>query len=275
MLVNSTSLPASALKHATVQKMLDDAVLQRKQFGKTKAEIFIVNTEALHAYLQNHFGIENIHAYIEKYGDENLTRSDAVAIAGNSKLRSIRTFKGFLVNSYQPVKAMLNGKELFVNPLEGSYTFISNYASFIPDEAVNIVGIENPENFNYIRQQQHLFSHIKPLFVSRYPQSHDLIRWLQGISNPYLHFGDLDFEGIHIYLHEYKKYLAERAEFLVPASTEVLLQKHGNRALYNSQLSHAPSQLTMPEKPLAHLVQLLHQHKKVLEQEVFISRGKE
>ena len=47
----------------------------------------------------------------------------------------------------------------------------------------------------------------KILFVCRYPQSNDLIKWLQSIPNRYLHFGDLDFAGINIYLNEFKKYL--------------------------------------------------------------------
>ncbi|MCA6071324.1 MAG: hypothetical protein LE168_02900 [Endomicrobium sp.] len=63
---------------------------------------------------------------------------------------------------------------------------------------------------------------MRPLFVSRYPQnqSKDLIKWLQSIPNNYLHFGDFDFAGIGIYLNEYKKYLTDKAMFLIPENIE-------------------------------------------------------
>ena len=38
------------------------------------------------------------------------------------------------------------------------------------------------------------------LLVSRYPQSKDLVTWLHTVPNHYVHFGDIDLAGIHIYL---------------------------------------------------------------------------
>jgi hypothetical protein len=181
----------------------ENAVLQKQQTNKTKAVIGLSNTTALPAYLLNHFGINDLEANILKYTDENLTRSEAIEISGNSKLKTIRTFKGFLVNAYQPILAKLNNKELIIQPSEGSYTYIHDYETFFPDVSVTIVGIENPENFRYIQRQQYLFPHMNPLFVCRYPQSNDLIHWLSNIPNFYL----------HIYLSEYKKYLSERSAY--------------------------------------------------------------
>jgi len=52
---------------------------------------------------------------------------------------------------------------------------------------------------------------------------------------------------------------------------EEKLIRHGNRNLYNRQeLAADPSLLN--EKKLIHLMQLIHQYKKGLEQEIFIQR---
>jgi hypothetical protein len=170
------------------------------------------------------------------------------------------------------VDAILNGNTIQLLPQEGAFSFIHDFESFIPSADTTIVGIENPTNFRWIRQQRHLFENIQPLFISRYPQTQyaDVMEWLQSIPNPYLHFGDLDIAGIHIYLREYKKHLGERASFLVPAGLEQLLQQKGNRDLYNNQLHQLPDEGLITEQPIKEALQLMHRYKKGLEQEIFI-----
>jgi len=270
LLLDTNSFPASVMKHNTVNKMLEDGVLLKKIIGKSQAVIFLQSPAAVHAYLQNQFGIKNLDNYIEKLSNEELSRSEAVEIAANSKIRAIRSFKGFLVNCYAPVKAVLNGAEILIEPLPGRCLFISDFTCFIPDPAVTIVGIENPENFMQVQQQAYLFGNILPLFICRYPQNHDTIKWLQTIPNSYLHFGDLDFEGIKIYLHEYKKHLQHRAGYFIPPHTESLLPQYGNRTLYNKQLPFSKTLQTVDDPSIQLLLQLFHLHKKVLEQEIFI-----
>jgi hypothetical protein len=154
MLLQHISYPASALKHAMVEKMLLDGVLQKRLSGKSKAVIFIPNPATLLTYLKNHFGIADLDKYISAYLNEDLTRSDAVQVSGNSKLKPVRTFKGFLVHCYEPIAATLHGLTITINPAPGSFVFISDYESFFPDSTVTIVGIENPENFRKVHKQQ-------------------------------------------------------------------------------------------------------------------------
>eukprot|EP01035_Chromulina_nebulosa_P009573 gene9573-12920_t len=148
---------SSSMKHAATQKMLDDGVLLTRYTAKNKGVIFTENLVALTDYLHNHFGINNLVAYIEKYNHPEASRSENVHISSNSKLTAVRTFKGFLVNSYQPVETQLNGKPFIVSPAEGSFAFISDYESFILPKHITIVGLENPENFRFINRQQYLF----------------------------------------------------------------------------------------------------------------------
>ncbi len=250
--------------------MLDDGVLQTRFTAKSKGVIFADNLVALTDYLHNHFGINNLATYIEKYNSPEASRGDNVHISSNSKLTAVRTFKGFLVNSYRPIEAQLNGQIFTIAPTEGSFAFVSDYEQFVLPQHVTIVGLENPENFRYISRQQHLFTNITPLFVCRYPYSNDIIKWLKQTPNPYLHFGDLDFEGINIYLNEYKKYLQEKASFFIPEQTASLLIEKGNRDLYSKQLNRQPLAENVDEPAIVQLLQLFHQYKKVLEQEVFI-----
>jgi hypothetical protein len=263
-------IAGSLMNHKVVDQMVEDGILIKKQISKTRSQLYLAAAAGLDAYLHNQFGISNLNLYIGIQVGEELTRAASVHISGDSKLKNIRTFSGFLINSYGPVQCMLNGKSVVLHPLQGSFTFVQDYKTFFPDPAVTIVGIENAENFTHIVKQLYLFKNIQPLFVSRYPQSNDLVKWLKAIPNQYLHFGDLDFEGINIYLHEFKKHLGERATFFIPPQTETYLPKYGNRALYNKQLARAADVSLISEAGIVQLLVRIHQHKKVLEQEIFI-----
>ena len=140
--------------------------------------------------------------------DQPNSRASMAAETGNSKLVMVRSCPGFPVNSYEPIACLLDGKPFVVNPQEGSFLFVADWERFTIPEDVVVIGVENMENFRMIRLQrvffeQYLRAHdlsIRVLFVSRYPQSTDLRRWLCAIPNHYLHFGDFDLAGINIFL---------------------------------------------------------------------------
>ncbi|MCF8255637.1 MAG: hypothetical protein K9J84_13755 [Bacteroidia bacterium] len=192
---NGEKIPLSKVKHSVVLTMLENGILKKQIQGRSKTLIYLNNIVGLSAYLKNHFGIDSIENYVENILRTDLSRADAIDISSNSKLKSIRTFKGFLVNCFQPVDVILNKRPITIAPQEGTFTFIYDFENFSPSVNTTIVGIENPENFRHIQKQKKLFENIQPLFVSRYPQNKDLVRWLQTIPNKYIHFGDFDFAG--------------------------------------------------------------------------------
>ena len=262
-------ISASSAKHAVINEFVDENIIQRT--GRVQKSLSVLNNDRLKVYLQNKFGINDLEKYIETLKLTDFKRTDLTEVSSNSKLKKVRTFKGFLVNSYLPIQARINGNSIFINPEVGTFTFISDFESFeIPDD-ITIVGIENPENFRYIEKQKYLFENIKPLFICRYPQNQhkDLIKWLQTIPNPYLHFGDLDFAGIGIYLNEFKKHLGNRATFFIPSNAEELLERYGNRELYDNQKRNF-SMEEIEEIKLNQLITMIHEYKRGLEQEVFI-----
>lgn len=272
-LINGETLSSSAIKHSIIEELVAERIVERT--GRIQKKIHLVNASALNQYLQNKYGINDLEKYIEVAQKENVQRSELVEISSNSKLKHTRTFKGFLINSYIPIKATLNWKEITFSFTEGTFQFIYDFESFIPENDITIVGVENAENFRWIEKQKHLFADIKPLFVSRYPQnqSKDLIKWLQSIPNKYLHFGDFDFAGIGIYLNEYKKHLKEKASFFISENIENLIDKHGNKSRYDQQKINFNIE-NIEEERIVSLVKLLHQYKKGLDQEILIRHKK-
>lgn len=266
-LQNGEKIPFSKLKHSTIESMIDNGILKKQIQGRSKSQIYLTDKSSLSAYLMNHFGIDNLVNYVTGFKEHGFRRANAIDVSSNSKLRSIRTFKGFLINCFQPLRCKINNKPIIIRPLDGTFTFVYDYETFIPSESITIVGIENPENFRFIHKQMRLFEDIKPLFVSRYPQNKDLIKWLQLIPNNYLHFGDFDFAGLNIYVNEYKKYLTERAQLFLPPDIDTLLSIKGNRDNYHNQTIMFDV-TKIEEENVIKLLRLIERYKKGLEQEI-------
>ena len=209
--------------------------------------------------------------------DASDSRASMATKTGNSKLVMVRSCPGFPVNSYEPIECRLNGYPFMINPQEGSFLFVTDWKTFIIPEDVIVIGIENMENFRMIRWQKaffekylqsHEFSN-RVLFVSRYPQSTDLRRWLCSIPNHYLHFGDFDLAGIHIFLSEFQQYLGkERSSYLIPDDIESRL-KSGSKKRYDEQYCRFRD-IQSDSYELQQLINIIHRERKAYDQEGYI-----
>lgn len=269
MLANGKTLPISSLKGEWFDQMLQDHILVAVTHGSRKS-LRISNEQVFLNYLDSQYAIRDIEKTIDMLSTGEAERSEQVQIVGSSKFYSKRTFTGFLVNCYQPIKAILNGEDLIIKPVIGSYIFINDYKHFQIDENVVIVGIENAENFNKIGQQKYLFDRFgEVLFVARYPQSKDLRNWLSKIPNQYIHFGDFDLAGMQIFESEFYNHLGLRASFFVPDDIETRFINSGNSELYNQQYmkyrNYIPSDLR-----LMPLFEKINHYHKCYEQEGYI-----
>lgn len=269
-LTQGERLPRSQIRHALVDQMVEDGVLSVRS-QKTRQTIYCRDAIGVQHYLKNQLGVNDLSRFVEILTATGSLRADTVRVASDSKAKTIRSFKGFLVNSYRPLDASLHGIPFKIIPTLGTFTYIYDFDQFIPAAEIVIVGVENSENFRYIERQKKLFPMDNTLFVSRYPQSGDLLHWLQTIPNRYLHFGDFDFSGINIYLNEFKKHLNGRANFFVPDNIVDLFDTYGNRDLYDRQSNLAPQRMCLDEPALEGLWNLIHAKKMGLEQEVLIS----
>jgi len=270
LLSKGACIPDSSARHSIIDDLVLEGILNRR--GRIKKTLLLQDGLSLCTYLQNRYEVSDLSLYIQVNKQENLIRADLVSVSADSKLKVIRTFKGFLVNCYSPVQATFNNELMVVLPKEGTFSFIYDFERFIPAKDITVVGIENPENFRHINKQKYLFQNIKPLFVSRYPQnqSKDLIKWLQLIPNNYLHFGDFDFSGIGIYINEFKKHLNNRAHFFIPEDIDNLIKKSGSKKRYNIQ-TPIYTLKGIKEDSLIELIDSIHRHKKGLDQEIFIN----
>lgn len=204
-------------------------------------------------------------------------RAKQAAATGNSKIHKTRSCKGFLINCYEPISAKLNRKNFEINPPEGSFVFIADYENFEIPQNVIVIGIENMENFRYIRQQKNLFkknfngfplAKLPLLFISRYPQSSDFVKWLQNNRNLYIHFGDLDLAGINIYLTEFFAKIGDRATFLIPPDAESRIA-NGSRERYDDQVLKF-EKMKVADERVQPLVDLIKKYHKGYDQEGYI-----
>ena len=271
-LISGATVAGSKLSKGLLTELMNEGLLQITTHGSRKS-YRARDIEALKRYL-----IDKDENYRILEVEECGSRSSMAEDTGNSKLVMVRSCPGFPVNSYEPIDCSLGDKRFVVNPQEGSFVFVTDWEIFtIPDD-VTVIGIENMENFRMIRKQRHLFEeylhrHRLPqnaLFVSRYPQSSDLRKWLTSISNKYLHFGDFDLAGIHIFLSEFLKYLGEeRTYYLIPDDISSRL-KHGSTKRYDEQLLRF-KEINTAIAELQQLIDLINRERKGYDQEGYIN----
>ena len=270
-LANGEALSASNLKGEWFEQMLADGILLSITHGSRK-NFRVSNADTFRHYLDSQYNIRDLEQTLQLLSEENPNRALQVDVSGDSKFVRQRSFRGFLVNSYQPIEAILNGQSITICPPEGSFLFVSDYQHFSLAEDVVIVGIENAENFRYIRCQKQLFAaYEKVLFVSRYPQNGDLVRWLQSIPNNYVHFGDLDLAGIAIYQNEFYRHLGERSSFLIPEDYEERISL-GNRERYDKQLPQY-GKMKIQDQRIAPVLSCIHRYHRGYDQEGFIVKN--
>ena len=270
-LANGETLPASSLKGAWFEQMQDDGILLATSHGSRKS-LRASDGMTFRQYVASQVDIHDLEQTRCAFSDEEASRASLVAATGDSKFLSRRTFKGFLVNSYQPVTAVLNGQEIIIHPTEGCFMFVADYQHFTIPQDVVVVGVENAENFRHIALQKYLFARYgRVLFVSRYPQGQnkDLIKWLQSIPNQYVHFGDLDLAGIAIYEHEYYRHLGNKSSLFIPDDFEQRIS-NGNPNRYNAQLPQY-GKMKIEDKRVLPLLDCIHLYHKGYDQEGYIN----
>ncbi len=261
----------SKLSRKLLDELLAEGLLLILSHGSRKS-YRARDTEALKRFL-----IDKDESYRILEVNLSDSRASMATETGNSKLVMVRSCPGFPVNSYEPIECFLCGRPFLVNPQDGSFLFVSDWEKFTIPEDVIVVGIENMENFRMIRKQRAFFeeylqAHQFPdrvLFVSRYPQSTDLRRWLCTLSNHYLHFGDFDLAGIHIFLSDFQRYVGkERSSYLIPSDIESRL-KFGSRKRYDEQYSRFKD-MKSDTCELQQLIDLIHNERKAYDQEGYI-----
>ena len=270
-LIAGETVAGSRISNRLLTELIQEGLLQIITHGSRKS-YRANNIEALKRFL-----IDKDENYRILDVDNFNSRSSMASETGNSKLVTVRSCPGFPVNTYESIECQLNKKPFTINPQEGYFFF--DWRTFtIPDNVI-IIGIENMENFRKVRQQRGFFNEYlhkhelsqKVLFVSRYPQSTDLREWMASIPNPYIHFGDFDLAGIHIFLSEFQKHLGtERTSFLIPEDISSQL-RCGSTRRYNEQYARYKD-IKSDSIEIQQLIDLIHHERKGYDQEGYISQ---
>ena len=269
VLMAGGQVAASKLNGKLLDELMAEGLLSVVTHGSRKS---YRAAEALRRFL-----IDKDESYRILEVEASDSRASMATGTGNSKLAMVRSCPGFPVNSYEPIECFLGGKPFMVNPQDGSFLFVAEWETFTIPKDVIVIGIENMENFRMIRRQRMFFEEYlrshgfsnKVLFVSRYPQSTDLRRWLCIIPNHYLHFGDFDLAGISIFLFEFQQYVGkERSSFLIPDDIESRL-KSGSGKRYDEQYCRFKD-IQSDVRELQQLIELIHHERKAFDQEGYI-----
>jgi hypothetical protein len=270
ILLKGGSVPSSSFPSWLVNELLNEDLITSISH-KSRVSYRAIDICKLANYIKDKYtGGAEVERWVElkSYRKEDIDRSVLVKETSNSKLLKVNSFKGFLVNSCEPIDSVINNKHFTISPTEGTAIFIQYPDSFSIPPDVLIVGVENGENFKLIRRQRHLFDNEKVLFVSRYPYSLELRKWLVRIPNNYIHFGDFDLAGISIFQNEFFKYIGNRAQFFIPADIEERISK-GNKRLYDAQYAKYKN-MEIKDPRVNKIVKLIHKYCKVYEQEGYI-----
>ncbi|MFR3187780.1 MAG: Wadjet anti-phage system protein JetD domain-containing protein [Phocaeicola sp.] len=262
-------VPLSRLKARIFQQLIQEQVLLRQKESHGW-NIYTDHPQSLLNYLYNHYIRCTLDEYIER-GQAAPSRSNNIRMSGDSKLKETELWQGFYFKVSEPIHAQWQGRPLTLLPYpEGIPVFMPQPETLSLPEDVTVVMIENSENFLKIETQLPLFQGLQCFFVSFYPREQHsyFIEWLQKQPNNYVHYGDFDFAGIHIYQSQYKKYVSGESRYLVPSGLLPLFRRYGKRALYNNQLS-LQALIKADEPGISELLEIIKREHKGLEQEIF------
>lgn len=267
-LLGGETLAWSAINNELLQLLMDEQLVTAK-INRSRKTVYAQNAANLQSFLEQHF--EELRDFDWNKDDISIasSRAELAVNSGNSKSVILRSCPGFMVNSYDSIPAKIRDREIFIAPDEGTMLFVSDWEHLVIPENVLVVGVENMENFHRIREQRYLFPNDRPLlFVSRYPQSADLRNWLKNIPNDYLHFGDFDLAGMHIYETEFFKFLGNRSSFFIPTDIEVRLS-NGSTERYDTQYVKFKNYLPK-DKRLFPLYKMINHYHRCYDQEGYI-----
>lgn len=124
-LVKGNVVANSRAKSVVIERLVEEQIIFRR--GRHHKKLHLIDEIGLENFLANQLGIKNLDEFVIAKENEKYSRADFVRITTDSKHSKERAFKGFLVNSLQPIPAKLNENQIEINPPQGSFQFISDF----------------------------------------------------------------------------------------------------------------------------------------------------
>lgn len=110
-------IPYTKFDGLIANRLMDEGIITIVPRG-SKRSFRMIDPEGCRIYIsQNYTSGMELEDWIEmKNCPDEVSRSEQVAKAGDSKLRYTRTFKGFLLNCYTPIEATFHGEPCVLSP---------------------------------------------------------------------------------------------------------------------------------------------------------------
>ena len=143
-MLEGRTLPSSSLPRWIVDEFRIEGLITGITSG-SRISYRLTDSVAFSRYISdNYTSGTSLERWIEIFSGDNkdLQRSTLVQETGDSKTVKLRTFRGFLVNCYEPIHARIRNSEFVISPPEGSAVFIQNPDEFYIPSDVIVVGVE-------------------------------------------------------------------------------------------------------------------------------------
>ncbi len=207
---------------------------------------------------------EDIEHYITEVLDKNASRDTIQKITNNTKTESSKSLRGLYLSSIEPVAISINNQKVLITPTDGLGYFCFYTERVDLSREIVVVGVENYQVVWFAKRYRELFKRKNLLFVVR---NLYMLEWIGSLENEYIHFGDYDLAGIHIYLNEIVPRLKNSKSYsmFIPENIEELIKQYGNRELFEKQKRYLS--IEPKETSLIELKKIILKYKKGLEQE--------
>ena len=142
-MLEGRTLPSSSLPRWIVDEFRIEGLITGITSG-SRISYRLTDSVAFSRYISdNYTSGTSLERWIEIFSGDNkdLQRSTLVQETGDSKTVKLRTFRGFLVNCYEPIHARIRNSEFVISPPEGSAVFIQNPDEFYIPSDVIVVGV--------------------------------------------------------------------------------------------------------------------------------------
>lgn len=260
-LLNASEIASKGL----LKQFSEDGIILIKSAGGRRVSYFCPEPVLLQNYLQAQNDILSLENYVIEFEADSSDGESSLFASRSTKTFRGKSLQGFFIKAFH-TEIVVSGMTIQPVP-HGIELFIHQPDKLQISHTALVVGIENPECFLKFEKLAHLFPQKELIVIMRYLSSSPN-RWLQTITNNYLHFGDFDPAGLNIYIQEYRKQLpVYRCNYFIPPDLDQLIKQYGLTSLYDQQIHLLKNIDFLMYPEINALFDLMQKYRKGLEQE--------